>query len=184
MAEVFKIKVEGDASAFYVFDETGKYSTASNPEGWGLPNRQLSDIEAAVFQAWAPRLDPAVDTPVTFDLYPYIPNDLGEGREVMATDLGLADIESGVWNFKVLLTTTAQETIEAEFQCYFDDKIRCCVAKGKTKIEPCTLDSKCTKKAMELEVLMDNAQWAYCAGDIDTANDLAKYIDLQCNCCL
>lgn len=183
MAEVFKIKVEGDISAFYVFDVTGKYSTASKPNGWGLPNKQTTDVLTAVFSAWAPRLDPSVDLPVTFDVYPYLPNDENKGREVLALDLGLADIESGVWNFKVTLTT-ATETIEAEYQCYFDEKIRCCIAKGKLKIEPCTLDSHCTQKAMELEVLADNAAWNFCNGDIDTANNLAKYIQLQCECCI
>ena len=183
MAEVFKIKVEGDMSAFYVFDETGKYSTVANPEGWGLPNKQTSDILTAVFAAWAPGLDPNVDAPLTFDLYPYLPNDENKGREVLATDLGLTDIESGVWNFKVALTTN-KETIVAEYSCYFDEKIRCCISKGKLKIEPCTLDNHCTNKAMELEVLADNAAWAHCSGDDNTANDLARYIQLQCECCI
>ncbi len=183
MAELFKIKVEGDKSAFYVFDETGKISIPSNPTGWGLPNTQISDVLTAQFQAWAPRKDPSVDAPLTFDVHPYLPNDVNEGREVLAVDLGITDIESGVWNFKVVLTT-ATSTIEAIYQCYFDDKIKCCIAQSKLKIEPCTLDSKCTRKAMELEVLADNASWAFCAGDNDTANDLAKYIQLQCECCI
>lgn len=183
MAEVFKIEVEGDISAFYVFDVTGKISIPSNPNGWGLPNKQTSDVLTAEFQAWAPRQDPNVDLPLTFDIHPYLPNDEKKGREVLATDLGLQDIESGVWNFKVVLTT-ATETIEADYQCYFDEKILCCIAKGKIKIEPCTLDSKCTQKTMELEVLADNAKWNFCNGDIDTANDLAKYIQLQCECCI
>lgn len=183
MAEVFKIEVEGDISAFYVFDVTGKFNAANNLTGWGLPNKQLSDVLTAEFQAWAPRQDPSVDLPLTFDVHPYLPNDENKGREVLAVDLGLVDIESGVWNFKVVLTT-ASETIEAEYQCYFDDKILCCIAKGKVKIEPCTLDSKCTQKTMELEVLADNAKWNFCNGDIDTANDLAKYIQLQCECCI
>lgn len=183
MAEVFKIEVEGDSSAFYVFDVTGKYSTTTNPTGWGLPNKETSEVLTAVFSAWCPTQDPLVDPPYTFDVYPYLPNDEKKGREVLAIDLGLTDIESGVWNFKVELTT-ATETIEATYQCYFDEKVRCCIEKGKLKIEPCTLDSKCTKKAMELEVLADNAQWAYCAGDIETANKTAKYIQLQCDCCI
>jgi hypothetical protein len=182
MAEVFKIEVEGDISAFYVFDTTGKFNASNNLTGWGLPNLQTSDVLTAQFQAWAPRLDPAVDLPVTFDVHPYLPNDENKGREVLATDLGLADIESGVWNFKVLLTT-ATGVIEAIYQCYYDAKILCCIAKKKLKIEPCTLEDESTKKTMELEVLAENAAWSYCNGDIDAANDLAKYIQLQCDCC-
>lgn len=184
MAEVFKIEVEADASAFYVFDITGKFSASSNLTGWGLPNRQISDILTAVFSAWAPTQDPNVDIPITFDVFPYIPNDQGQGREVTAIDLGIADIESGVWNFEVELTTLLGETIKATFQCYYDSKIRCCIAKEKIKIEPCTLNDKCTQKTMELEVLADNAAWAFCCGDIDTANKTAKYVQLQCDCCL
>lgn len=182
MAEVFKIKVEGDISAFYVFDETGKFNASNNLTGWGLPNKQTSDVLTAEFQAWAPTLDPSVDSPLTFNVYPYIPNDEKKGREVLASDLGIVDIESGVWNFKVILTT-ATGTIEADYQCYYDAKILCCISKKKVKIEPCTLDSKETKKTMELEVLAENAAWSYCNGDVDTANDLAKYIQLQCDCC-
>ena len=184
MAVEATINVEGDVNALYIFDNTGKYSNPSNLTGWGIPNLELSDIQTSVLSIWQPNLDPATDLSIDIDVFPYIPNDEGKGFEILASDMGLEDIESGVWNFKLISTPLVGDAVETEFVAYTDGKIRCCIATGKIKITPCNIDSDCAKKAVELETLMDNANWAACEGDYVTAQSLATYINLQCECCI
>ena len=39
-------------------------------------------------------------------------------------------------------------------------------------------------ETIRLEVLADNAAWAFCAGDIDKANKISKDVQLKCDCCV
>ncbi|PHS05090.1 MAG: hypothetical protein COA88_12780 [Kordia sp.] len=184
MAEDLRFNIESDKTTIHIFDTTGKYKKNCNEDGWGTPNFRVTDISKAELEVFPPE----ADTPIIIDLYPSLPNDNGIGFEILAQDLGLDEITSGVWKFTYLTYHCPGEEGEQIISstCYMllDDVIECCIENRKTQADVSDVSSPASQKTVELETLLENARWAACKGDRDAAQKIAKYISLQCKCCL
>ena len=180
MAEKIKLSVEADKKAIFVYDATGSYDEKCNPGGYGTPNLEPTDIEEATVEVFPPESE----TGITIDVKVALPNKYGTGFEILAEDLGLPEIISGVWKFVYRLKSVTNN-FEQSFSIskYFDEVIACCV--DKMIVNTCTSDlgSEENKKRLELEILLDNARWAACKGDLKGAQTIANHINAQCKCC-
>jgi len=180
MAEVIKLSVEADKKAIFVYDATGAYDEECNSGGWGTPNLEPSDIEEATVEVFPPESE----TGIIINVIDALPNKDGIGFEILAEDLGLSEITSGVWKFVYRVKTVANE-FEQQFSVtkYFDDVIACCIDSKKKSVSYSNTISEEVKKLVELETLFDNARWAACNGDMYAAQTIANYILTQCKCC-
>lgn len=180
MAEVIKLSVEADKKAIFVYDATGAYDKGCNSGGWGTPNLEPTDIEEATVEVFPPESE----TGIIIDVIDALPNKDGIGFEILAEDLGLSEITSGVWKFVYRLKSVANE-FEDQFSItkYFDDAIACCVDKMMVNTNLSQITSEENTKRLEMEILLDNARWAACKGDMTGAQTIANHIRLKCKCC-
>jgi len=179
MAEIIKLSVEADKKAIYVYDGTSCYDKKCNPGGWGTPNLQRKDIEEATVEVFPPESEVGI----TFDVIAILNKD-GIGLEILAEELGLTEIPSGVWKFVYRLKSETNSFEQAfSISKYFDEVIACCVSDMIVKFDSSNPISECSKKKIEMEMLLDNARWAACQGDLNTAQTIANHISLQCKCC-
>jgi len=179
MAEKIKLSVEADKKAIYVYPATGCYDKDCNPGGWGSPNLEPTDIEEATVEVFPPESE----TGIIIDVRVALPNKDGLGFEILAEELGLTEITSGVWKFVYRLNSETNDFSQAfSISRYFDDVIACCV--DSKMVNACSdLLSEENKKRLEMELLLDNARWAACKGDLKGAQTIANHINLQCKCC-
>ena len=180
MAEIIKLSVEADSKAIFVYDATGEHDADCNSGGWGNPNLEPEDIQEATVEVFPPESA----TGIIIDVRCALPNKNGVGFEILAEDLGLAEITSGVWNFVYRVKSVTNE-FEQQFSVakYFDNVIACCIDTKKKSVSYSDLLSDEVKKLVELETLLDNARWAACKGDLYGAQTIANYISNQCKCC-
>jgi len=183
MPEQLELDIVAGKSSIYVFDNTGKYKVKKNECGWGSPNFRVSDISRAEVTFYIP----CVDDPVVIDVYPSMPNDQCIGFEVLAEDLGLEEITSGLWKVEYRAYYTPsdapEQTLSASVCKLLDDVVRCCIDSRKKNINVYDVSSEENKKTLELDHLLETARWAACKGDIDGAQKIMKYLNLQCDCC-
>jgi len=84
-------------------------------------------------QSRAISFPPESSEPIVIDVYPYIPNITGLGVEILAEELGLEEITSGVWKFE--LSVWSSPGLEGEIHisetCYIllDGVVSCCIEK-------------------------------------------------------
>lgn len=180
MAEEIKLSVEADKDAIYVYDATGEFDKKCNPGGWGTPNLEPSDIEEATVEV----IPPGSETGIIIDVKVALPNKDGTGLEILASELGLPDIPSGVWRFVYRLKSVVNE-FDQQFSIskYFDEINACCVDGLITKFDTSNLLSEENKKIIEQEILFDSARWLACKGNTKAAQTVSTHINLQCNCC-
>lgn len=180
MAEEIKLSVEADKKAIFVYDATGTYDKECNSGGWGCPNLEAADIEEATIEVFPPESEIGILIDVRFAL----PNKNGVGLEILAEELGLSEITSGVWKFVYRVKSVSNEFEQAfSISKYFDDVIACCIDKGIVNTNLLEITSDHNKKRIEMEMLLDNARWAACHGDMVGAQTIANHISLQCKCC-
>ncbi len=177
-----RLKVEGDRGAIYVFDETGKFQNKINEGAWGEPNLRIEDITKAEVSVFLPESE----EPIIIDVHPSLPNDQGIGFEILAKDLGLEEITSGVWKFELRVFHNPGQANEEVFvdvvYKFFDHVIACCIEERKHKFDALDVSSDDNKKTVELDTLLANARWAACASKLEAAQRIAKFIRLQCDC--
>lgn len=180
MAEEIKLSVEADKQAIYVYDATGEFDKKCNPGGWGTPNLSPSDIEESTVEV----IPPGLEVGAVIDVSAALPNKNGLGLEILAEELGFTSIPSGVWRFVYRLKSVAND-FEQQFSItkYFDEAIACCVDSSITKFDTCDLLSDKNKSITEKEMLLDNARWLACIGNMSAAQTLATHLNLQCKCC-
>lgn len=180
MAEVIKLRVESDKKAIFVYDATGSYSANCNQGGWGAPNLEPSDIEEATVEVFPPESEEGI----VIDVFPALPNDNGTGFEILAEDLGLSEITSGVWKFVYRVSSVANN-FEQQFSIskYFDEVIACCVDSMVVNADFNDIMSGKNKTKIEMEILLESARWAACMGNLKDAQKIANHINLHCKCC-
>lgn len=179
MAEKIKLSVEADKKAIYVYSATGCYDKECNPGGWGTPNLEDTDIEEATVEVFPPESDSGI----IVDVIDVLPNKNGTGFEILAEDLNLNEITSGVWKFVYRLKSQANDfSQEFSISKYFDEVIACCVDNMMVDTGSDLL-SENNKKRFEMSILLDSARWAACKGDLKGAQTIANHINLQCKCC-
>jgi len=180
MAEKIKLSVEADKDAIYVYDATGSFDKKCNPGGWGTPNLEPSDIEETTVEV----IPPGAESGTIIDVSAALPNKDGLGFEILASELGLPNIPSGVWRF-IYRVKSVVNLFEQQFSIskYFDEAIACCVDDSIGKFDTSNLLSDKNKSITEKEMLLDNARWLACIGNMTAAQTISNHITLQCNCC-
>jgi len=182
MAVKVKTNAEADKQFIYFYDETGKYNASCNDGGYGSPNIEVSDIDAATVEVFPPEATESEG--ILIDVYNSLPNDQKIGFEISADDLGLQEIKSGVWKFVYRVSSTSQNfSEEVSLYKYFDEVIACCVDSMMLDVSGGDFTSEANKKRIEMVILLDSARWAACKGDLNTAQMIANHISLQCKCC-
>lgn len=177
-----KISAEADKTSIFLYEETGKVSECGT--GWGSPNLKTTDIS----EAYALIKGPGMTTAVQIDLYPTFPNDTHTGFEILATDLGLSQITSGLWEIEYVAKYTPQngdpETFYVKCIFFFDEVAKCCVIAANKSADLSDLESEATKTAMKLRILYGNAVWAAEQGQLKQAGKIIGHVNNLCDCCI
>lgn len=181
-SEQLKISAEADKESIFLYEETGKYSECQT--GWGSPNLKTTDITVAYVLIKGP----GMTEPVNINLYPNFPNDTHTGFEILAGDLGLKKITSGIWeieyNAEYLPPNGENEHLQVKCTFFFDELAKCCVESALKSADLTDSESERTKNAIRISKLYQNATWAAENGQIKQAGKIIDQVTLLCDCCL
>lgn len=173
-----KIKVESASNSFKLFDVTGSFSSL-NPNGWGLPNDVIASAQGAVLRITFPNTTaPKPDISV----FPDLPNVTNVGFEVVPTDLGLESFPPGIYKFEYRVVF-ADKTLSQVSYVFHYEPLECCISKKKIKLSLTDASSDESRNVQEMEMLLENAIWAACSGDMDSAIEITELIWTRCGCC-
>lgn len=185
MANEIKIDVSSDCQSAIIYDQSGAFSECCNDTGWGEPNLKITDISESYLLIKGPTMSSAkkIDTTGIF------PSDNGLGFEVLAEDLGLQKLESGVYTVElVCLYQPNDPDLSETFQtkCYFlfSECLKCCIENKMAKVDITDVDSKETQMAIKMRDLYINMVWAAKHGKYKDADKIAEYLRNLCDCCL
>lgn len=176
--------VEQSKSSLYIYECTGK--CPDNKGGYGKQNVQLSDVTEAYMELTAPD-----GTTSKVDVYPDMPMDVTDvAYELFPYNVGLTTFTSGKWKIKYVVagkkngkefkySTTAVVVLIKAAECCVDSMV------GKTaKVSVNVLDVDDEKrKAVDLQLLLDNAKWAKECNNPDEADKILSFINAQCATC-
>lgn len=176
----FKLRhnVEFGSSSLVHYDTTCTFDSTYNEGGYGGPNF----IPSAATAARVEITPPGATSAITVDVFPSLPNDSGDGLEITLTDLGLTEIAVGEWKVKYVVTFVTGDIEEVE--CYFlnTEPVECCLSKKAASTDPlCDLDG--FLKLANLERMLESAVANHCKGNYSKAEEIALYVNKQCNCC-
>ena len=182
-----KISAKETKKAIVITECTGKYS-GDNKGGWGLPNPDITQVTKAQFEIYRSE----ATTPQIISVFPDFPsNDTDVAYEVLISQLGLKSVTSGTWKIGYRVSGIDQNGLPYEKytetkEVFFKDA-ECCVDKlvASTANVPVNVFMKDEKKksAVELAALLEDAKRAAKCGTFDVAQNILKFINLQCGCC-
>ena len=182
MSNKVSISAEADKESIFVYENTGKYSE-KNKCGWGSPNLKISDITRAEFI-----ITPPGKPAVTINVHPTFPNDQGYGYEIIAADLGLQKIISGIWpiEYKAYYEPTDGDHEIFQAKCYFlfDEVVACCVLAAEDKLNRTDLEDPKNQKILDARRWLEQARRDANNGQFANADKLMKHLSRQCDCCL
>jgi hypothetical protein len=173
-----KIKVESASNSFKLFDVTGSYSSL-NPNGWGLPNDVIASAQGAVIRVTLPN---SLTAQPDVSVFPDLPNVTNVGFEILPADLGLEDFPPGIYKFEYRVRF-ADKTLSQSAYFFHYEPLECCISKKKGKLSLTDASSDESRNVQEMEMLLENAIWAACSGDIDSAKEITELIWTRCGCC-
>lgn len=177
---ILKFNVEAGKDFFHVYDNTGSYGK-KNKTGWGLPNDKISEVSEAKVRIYLPEnID--TDTYSEVDVYPYIPNTDCVGFEIIPTDISLTEYPPGVYKFELNILLQNGLTLSENCYVFFNQPLKCCIEKKKMGTDILDASSDESKKVLELEALLENANWCACKGDMACAQKISDYIWTNCGC--
>lgn len=141
MALIPKIKLclASNCTTLSFFETTGVYNATTNVGGYGAPNVETSDIDAAVLTVISPS-----DQTYTIDVFGDFPSDNDEfSIDIDLADLSRTSIEDGYWQFIYTVTTNAAVEYTANTSYYFYCNAECCVSKllNAIELEDCNCDN-------------------------------------------
>lgn len=182
MSNQVSISADSDKESIFVYDETGKYSV-NNKCGWGAPNLKVSDISNAEIL-----ITPPGKSTITINVYPIFPNDLKTGYEILASDLGMSKIISGIWGieYKTYYTPTEGDAEIFQAKCYFlfDEDVSCCIQSSIAKMDTSNLDNPANVKILDAQRWLMTARESAKNGQMNNAEKIIRHLSLQCDCCL
>jgi hypothetical protein len=180
MAEVnLKVKVEAGKNFFHFYDKTGSYDKNKNPNGWNGPNNQISSVSNAVVRVYLPKQDNYTEVVV----FPNLPRTDCVGMEIIPEDISLDSFPPGVYRFEYVITFQNGYEIAESKYLFHIEPLCCCVEKRRAKTDLKNPSSDLTKKYMEMAMLLDNVQYAACAGRMDEAQEICDSLWTKCGCC-
>jgi hypothetical protein len=173
------ISIKAEKDFFYIFDSTGVYNLSENEFGWGLPNNLIANVTAAIVRVFLPESETYTDVSV----FRSLPNTNNIGFEIAPSDLGLDKLVPGVYKFQYIVTMSDATILIRTKRFFHYQPLECCISKKKLKTDLMDATSDLSQKVLELEVLLENAIWASCEGDMTKAQEISNYIWSQCGCC-
>lgn len=180
MAETkLSLGVKAEKDFMYFFDETGKYNSQNNKTGWGLPNNRIADVTIAVIRVFLPKSE----TYIAVNVFPSLPNTDNVGFEIIPSDIGLDSFPPGVYKFQYVITMTDSTVLIRTIYFFYYQPLECCINKKVSKLNLTDVDSVSAEKAYELQLLLENAIWALCSGQLEKSQEISDYIWSQCGCC-
>lgn len=173
------LSVKAEKDFMYLFDETGKYNGQSNKFGWELPNNRIADVATAVVRVFLPKSEAYT----VVNVFPSLPNTDDVGYEMIPSDIGLDSFPPGVYKFQYIITMADETVLIKTMYHFYYQPLECCISKKVSKLSLTDVSSELAGKAYELELLLQNAIWASCYGNLDESQEISDYIWSQCGCC-
>jgi len=171
-------------SSFLINDCTGTYAF-DNKCGFGIPNLRIEDIIESNLEIQPP--SSASEYPISINVYPDFPNKEGDSYEVLPYMVGMQEIESGEWKFKLVVVFNkggVKTTKTAYLTKVFVKTVECCIDKltsGKLKVNAINDDKQ--KLILELSNLLEDVNYQIECGLNETANKNIEYLKSHCQCC-
>ena len=180
MAEVnLKTKVEAGKNFFHFYDKTGSYDKNKNPNGWNGPNNNISSVTGAVVRIYLPKQENYTEVVV----FPNLPRTDCVGIEIIPADISLDTFPPGVYRFEYVITFHDGKMIATSYYLFHIEPLCCCVEKRRQKTNLMDASSDAAKKYYEMAMLLDNVEWASCAGNLEKAQEICDLLWTKCGCC-
>jgi hypothetical protein len=186
MSLVIKLSAEEAKNSFVIYDCTGKYSS-SNEGGYDYKNPRVSDIQEAYLEIKSP----SSKTPVIVNVLNKLPNENGDGFEIMPymVSLGQAvpEIESGKWEIKAIFKGVDKKGADFVATGYltkvFVNSITCCIDRHMKIVGKDAFKDEKQKKVLELSNLLETVNYQINCELYNEANTVIEYLKAQCKCC-
>lgn len=170
-----------EKNSFITTDCTGKYSI-KNPNGFGIPNIRIKDIETSTLEITTPKKAVVSITIPPGDF----PNEQGIGYEILPYMISMDEIESGEYNLKLVITGTDKEgkkfTKTAVNKVVFTRTVSCCVDKMISR-NIGTENPEKKKEMFELNNLINSMNESIRCENYSTATKVIDYLKEKCSCC-
>jgi hypothetical protein len=170
-----------NCSKISVTDTTGLYEETSNPNGWGFPNLDTSEVAEATLEI----LTPGAQFPVIIDITSeinaqvlpgsYIQDYIFDITEITYQNLGIASLIDGIYEVKYII-----DGIEYVMKGLNVCNTECCVNKMLEKaLDKYLCGNSCSQgeiaEALRARALLLQAsQWAFSCGKFEEADNLLK----------
>jgi hypothetical protein len=191
MSLILKISTSELKNSFVVYDCTGNYSS-DNQGGYGVYNPKIKDVEDAFLEIYTPAIPySATAAPYKIKVYSDMPNDKEFGFEIFPEMIGQHAANSGIESGKYTIRYTVSGkdkngvsyTKSVMMSFVFIKNVSCCIDKLGKKVGKDAFKDDKQKKIIELENLLQSAQYHIDCDLLDSANDIIEYLKGQCKCC-
>lgn len=170
-----KIQVTEEKSSFIVKD------CAS----YDIKGFTINDIADAYLEIQPPSATEKYPFKIT--TYPDFPNNEGIDFEVLPTEFGMTELESGEWKIKssVVFNTATGGKVTKTALCsvIFIKTVECCIDKRIPELSSGLLTNEKQKFIIELSNLLEGAKRSIRRGLTEEATKTIDYLKANCKCC-
>lgn len=185
MALQLKIEANEQKNSFILEDCTGIYKY-DNLTGWGVPNPEIRKITSSKISVWPVTL-PLGSEPFVIDVTGDFPNQECVGIEIFPYQIGQQEqLISGKYKIKLEVTGLdrkgVQYTKTATTETVFINNVTCCIDKLQKSVNKDAKDSKKQQAIIELNNLIESANYAISCGLLNQASEIVELLKTQCVC--
>lgn len=178
MSVELKIYVEENCDSLYLFDQTGKYDSKCNKNGWCGPNIDISEVVAATFEIYLPKTDDSI----SIDVFPSLPSKSVYGWELLPKDIGEEEFVSGIWRFDYLVTLKDGTILMASCSKLLKKELLCCMEKKAISADVSNFESDDVMNSIKADNLFLSAEANAKHGNIKEAQEIIDYLHIKCKC--
>lgn len=170
-----KISITSDCEKIIVSDITRSYDANTNPGGWGAPNPVRASVTSITLQVFKPGTTDSGTPSSTHDLLtdaPPVDVNGDYNYELLAADLNVATITSGVWRFRVVIDDGGTEYIVNEYGILYAEIAQ--LVNGVFKnLDPHRLEEAENIGCLDMWLLL---QAAICGCEMDHADRIIAWL--------
>lgn len=171
-----KVKITNSSIAFW--DITGRYDVEDNPEGWGTPNIDYSEVENAEVIV----TNISTNKSITIDLTPVFQGIAGTSKKINLGEYTY-DYEDGVISVEYKIKDIYDEEYEYKLDSLYTINIDCCIDKLLVDAVNLKKDDIYINKVLRAEAIRSALKKSGLCNNLERINHFLYKLNLICNSC-
>lgn len=168
----FTLKISAtEEKGFFIVKDCSSY---------GMKGFNVKDITDAFLEIQPPSA--TTKYPFKITTYPDFPNNDNLDYEVLPSDVGAKEIESGEWKLKMTVVFPSGTKVTT-CSVVFIKSVECCIDKNTPFLKANAMKDPKQTAILELSNMLEDARAAKEEGLNGEANRIIEYLKEQCKCC-